>query len=48
MQDVSWSAGIGDIGPALFELGGHTYRLELRQSDALGRLADDELVLWQD
>jgi hypothetical protein len=47
-QDVSWTAGTGDIGPAVFEFAGHAYRLELRQSDDLGRLADDELVLWQD
>lgn len=47
-QDVSWTAGTGDIGPTVFEFAGHTYRLELRQSDELGRLADDELVLWQD
>ena len=46
--DVSWSAGTGDIGPTVFEFAGRTYRLELRQSDKLGRLADDELVLWQD
>lgn len=44
---IPWSAGTGDIGPTVFELAGRTYRLELRQSDELGRLADDELVLWQ-
>ena len=46
--DVSWSSGTGDIGPALFALGGVDYRLELSQSDELGRLDDNELVVWQD
>lgn len=45
---VSWSAGTGDIGPALFALVGHRYRLELDRSDDLGLLRDGELVLWQD
>ncbi|MCB0210260.1 MAG: tetratricopeptide repeat protein [Anaerolineae bacterium] len=46
-QLVSWSAGTGDIGPALFELAGNRYLLELAMSDQLGSLAEDELVLWQ-
>ena len=48
MQTISWSAGTGDIGPTLFEVGGQNYWLELSMSDKLGRLAEDELVLWQE
>lgn len=44
-QKVSWSAGTGDIGPTRFTIGGDTYDLELSQSDKLGKLKDDELVV---
>ena len=44
---VSWTAGTGDIGPMDFEVGGKHYQLELRHSDKLGKLKDDELVIWQ-
>ncbi len=44
---VSWTAGTGDIGPVGFEIGGKRYRLELRHSDKLGKLNDNELVIWQ-
>ena len=44
---VSWTAGTGDIGPMDFEVGGKHYQIELRQSDKLGKLKDDELVIWQ-
>lgn len=46
--DVSWSSGTGDIGPAFFTVGGVDYRLELAQSDELGRLDDNQLVVWQE
>jgi hypothetical protein len=46
-QLVSWSAGTGDIGPTFFEMAGQSYQLELAASDQLGRLAEDELVLWK-
>lgn len=42
---VSWSAGTGDIGPAIFSLGGRRFALELKRSDHLGELGDDELVV---
>lgn len=42
---VSWSSGTGVIGPTIFELAGQSYRLELRYADALGKLADDEVVI---
>jgi hypothetical protein len=44
---VSWTAGTGDIGPMDFEIGAKHYQLELRHSDKLGKLKDDELVIWQ-
>lgn len=47
-QIISWSAGTGDIGPVLFEVNGQGYWLELRFSDSLGQLAENELVLWKE
>lgn len=44
---VSWSSGTGDIGPVSFEVNGQKYALEMRMSDKLGRLADDEIVVWK-
>ena len=44
---ISWTAGTGDIGPVAFEVGGKRYQLELRHSDKLGKLNDNELVIWQ-
>lgn len=46
-KTISWTAGTGDIGPVAFELGGKRYHLELRRSDKLGKLNDNELVIWQ-
>ena len=43
----SWSSGTGDIGPVDFEIGGKNYQLELRHSDQLGKLKDNELLIWQ-
>lgn len=42
---VSWTSGTGLIGPMQFEIGGKHYQLELRHSDKLGKLADNELVI---
>jgi hypothetical protein len=42
---VTWSAGTGDIGPALFTIGGKDFGLELVRSDSLGRLKPNELVV---
>ncbi len=44
---VPWTASTGDIGPMDFEVGGKHYQIELRHSDKLGKLKDDELVIWQ-
>jgi hypothetical protein len=44
---VSWTTGTGLIGPMDFEIGGKHYQLELRHSNKLGKLSDNELVIWQ-
>jgi len=44
---VSWSSGTGDIGPVEFEIGGKRFLLELRRSDKLGKLKENELVIWK-
>jgi hypothetical protein len=44
---VSWTTGTGVIDPTNFEIGGKHYRLELRHSDKLGKLKENELVIWQ-
>jgi hypothetical protein len=44
---VSWTTGTGDIGPMDFEIDGKHYQLELRHSDKLGKLKENELVIWQ-
>ena len=46
-QTISWSAGTGDIAPVSFAIGGQNYELELGMSDKLGKLAEDELVVWK-
>jgi hypothetical protein len=44
---ISWTTGTGLIDPMDFEIGAKHYQLELRRSDKLGQLKDDELVIWQ-
>ena len=44
---VSWSSGTGDIGPVEFEIGDKRFLLELRHSDELGKLNENELVIWK-
>lgn len=46
-KSFSWSSGTGDIGPAVFQFGGKEFWLELSRSDKLGKLADDEVVIWK-
>jgi hypothetical protein len=46
-QIVSWTSGTGDIGPMDLEIRGKHYLLELRHSDKLGKLKENELVIWQ-
>jgi hypothetical protein len=44
---VSWTTGTGIIDPTDFEFDGKPYHLELRRSEKLGKLKDNELVIWQ-
>jgi len=44
---VSWTTGTGVIDPTDFEIEGKHYQLELRHSDKLGKLKENELVIWQ-
>lgn len=44
---VSWTRGTGIIDPTDFEFDGKSYHLELRRSEKLGKLSDNELVIWQ-
>jgi hypothetical protein len=49
---VSWSAGTGEIAPALFTVAGQRFMLELVYSERRGRLGENEVVVtrpwpWQ-
>jgi hypothetical protein len=44
---ISWTTGTGIIDPTDFEFEGKRYHLELRRSEKLGKLKDNELVIWQ-
>ena len=43
--EVSWTEGTGDIAPAPFRVAGTAFLLELKLSEAAGRLKDGELVV---
>ena len=44
---VSWTTGTGVIDSTDFEIEGKHYQLELRHSDKLGKLKENESVIWQ-
>jgi hypothetical protein len=44
-QTISWSSGTGDIGPTIFRVDGEQFSLELKRSDKLGWLKENELVV---
>jgi hypothetical protein len=44
---VSWTTGTGVIDPTDFEFDRKHYQLELRHSDKLGKLNENELVIRQ-
>ena len=44
---ISWTTGTGIIDPTDFEFDGKPYHLELRRSEKLGKLNDNELAIWQ-
>ncbi len=46
-KTVSWTSGTGDIAPTIFEIDGKNYALELKISDKLGKLAENEFVIWK-
>lgn len=45
-KTVSWSSGTGEIGPVEFNFNGKRYALELMRSYKLGKLEQDELVVF--
>lgn len=47
-QKITWSAGTGDIGPTVFQVGAQKFLLELSRSDTLGKLGEGELVVRVD
>lgn len=47
-QTVSWSSGTGDIAPAIFNVAGTDFVLELSVSDVIkGQLGEGNLVIWK-
>jgi len=46
-QKISWSSGMGDIAPTVFEFDGAMYVLELSQSDILKSLGESVFVIWE-
>ncbi len=44
---VSWTTGTGFIDPTDFEIDGKHYQPELRRSDKLGKLKENELAIWK-
>ena len=46
-EKISWSSGMGDIAPTVFEFGGAKYVLELSQSDVLKSLGEGVFVIWE-
>ena len=46
-KTVFWSSGTGDIGPTVFQFDGKEFWLELSRSDKLGKLAENEVVVWK-
>jgi hypothetical protein len=43
---VSWSRGSGASAPLKFDFNDGKYSLERVQSQKLGKLAEDEIVVW--
>ena len=47
IKRVSWSSGTGDIGPTVYQFDGKEFWLELSRSEKLGKLAENEMVIWR-
>lgn len=43
---ISWSLGTGDIAPEIFMFHDKEFVLEKSTSDILGRIQEDELIIW--
>jgi hypothetical protein len=46
-EKISWSSGMGDIAPTVFEFDGANYVLELSQSDIFKSLGEGVFVIWK-
>ena len=46
-QKIAWSMGTGELAPTGFSVAGQEYLLELRSSDILGQMKEDELIIWR-
>lgn len=46
-QKIIWSMGTGLLDPADFSIAGGDYVLELKSSDILGKMDEDELIVWR-
>jgi hypothetical protein len=46
-QIVAWTTGTGLIGPQQFQVNGKKFILERVMSDKLGKLNENELVVWE-
>ena len=46
-QKIKWSMGTGELAPASFSVANQDYLLELKSSDILGNLQENELIVWR-
>lgn len=46
-QKIIWSMGTGLIDPTDFSVAGQPYMLELKSSEILGKMEEDELIMWR-
>jgi hypothetical protein len=46
-QTVAWTSGTGAIGPQVFQVDGENFTLERVFSDKLGKLGEDDIVIWK-
>ena len=46
-QKIKWSMGTGELAPAGFSIADEDYLLELKSSDILGNLQENELIVWR-
>ena len=46
-QKIKWSLGTGELAPTGFSVADQDYLLELKSSDVLGQMKEDELIIWR-